>query len=257
MVVFGEKYAAAYDTLYREKTYSDECDMIAALMTLAGPGPRTRLLDLGCGTGNHAIPLALRGHNVTGIDLSEAMLAIAREKAAAAGVSGAVDFHPGDVRNVTLEGVFFDAAIMMFAVLGYQRSDDDVRATLKTVRQHLAVGAPLLFDVWYGPGVLAERPGPRERIISRDGETVMRKSNSVLDEASHLCKVSFRVAVQRGDGMEDAFEEDHVMRFFFAEELAKFAAETGFEILTLRDFPDWQQKLTPQSWNAVAVLRAI
>ena len=75
MSLFGAAYASAYDQLYVEKNYASECDMIEALLELGGVRRKKgKLLDLGCGTGNHAIPLARRGYEVTGVDLSEDML---------------------------------------------------------------------------------------------------------------------------------------------------------------------------------------
>ena len=72
---------------------------------------RTRtILDIGCGTGRHAIELAVRGYRVTGVDLSVAQLERARGKAGAAGVS--VDFRQGDARELTFANAF-DLAIMI------------------------------------------------------------------------------------------------------------------------------------------------
>lgn len=69
-----------------------------------------RILDVGCGTGRHAIELAKRGYSVTGVDLSENMLNKAKEKALAAGVN--IDFQIADARNLSFEDEF-DLVIMM------------------------------------------------------------------------------------------------------------------------------------------------
>jgi 2-polyprenyl-3-methyl-5-hydroxy-6-metoxy-1,4-benzoquinol methylase len=69
-----------------------------------------RILDIGCGTGRHAIELARRGYHVTGFDLSEGQLRRAREKAAAAGV--AVEFQRRDATHPHFVGQF-EAAIML------------------------------------------------------------------------------------------------------------------------------------------------
>lgn len=69
-----------------------------------------RILDIGCGTGRHALELAKRGYNVVGIDLSESMIKKAREKAENAGLN--VDFQLVDARNLPFEHEF-DLAIMI------------------------------------------------------------------------------------------------------------------------------------------------
>jgi 2-polyprenyl-3-methyl-5-hydroxy-6-metoxy-1,4-benzoquinol methylase len=70
----------------------------------------TKILDVGCGTGRHAIELAKRGYDVTGIDLSADQLSLATEKAWAAGV--VVNFHRQDARLLNYTGIF-DLAIMI------------------------------------------------------------------------------------------------------------------------------------------------
>jgi len=74
--VFRKEYADSYDLLYTDKDYKDECDMIEEVFTKYADGPIKSILDLGCGTGNHSIPLAQRGYEVTGVDISSDMLRI-------------------------------------------------------------------------------------------------------------------------------------------------------------------------------------
>jgi len=70
----------------------------------------SKILDVGCGTGRHAIELSKRGYHVTGVDLSENMLNRAREKASMAGVE--IDFRLSDARSLPFEGEF-DLVIML------------------------------------------------------------------------------------------------------------------------------------------------
>lgn len=75
------RYSNYYDTLYEDKNYGAECDFIETIFSKFYLAPVKHILDLGCGTGGHAIPLAQRGYHVTGIDRSEEMLKKAEEKA--------------------------------------------------------------------------------------------------------------------------------------------------------------------------------
>ncbi len=160
--VFDKSYAEQYDILYEDKDYAAECDLLERVFDKYDRRVQS-ILDIGCGTGNHSIPLAQRGYQVTGVDLSESMLERARQKAG----DGNPVFVQGDARKVNLHQTF-DAVLMMFAVLGYQLSNDDVLAALRTVRQHLKPGGLFVFDVWYGPAVLSIRPGDRVK-SSRQG----------------------------------------------------------------------------------------
>jgi SAM-dependent methyltransferase len=258
VTVFNKAYAGAYDALYGEKDYGNECDMIEALLAEFGAArPAHRLLDLGCGTGGHAIPLARRGYSVTGVDRSCDMLAHARAKAAAASVEATTRFQEGDLRHFRLDEEPFDAAIMMFAVLGYQTSDSDVKAALVRARAHLLTGAAFIFDAWYGPGVLADRPGPRERLADTPDGRIRRHTTAALDETKHLCTVRFDLERWRGAALAESVEEHHVMRYFFPEEIGTFAALAGFRLATLRCFPDWRKSVDDGAWTAVGVLCAI
>ena len=79
MTVFG-KYAHFYDTIYQDKNYKKECDFLEKLFKKFSRKKIQTILDLGCGTASHDILLAKRGYNVTGIDMSNEMLKIAKQK---------------------------------------------------------------------------------------------------------------------------------------------------------------------------------
>lgn len=73
-------YASAYDTLYQEKDYARECDFLEQIFRRYDSALVQNILDLGCGTGGHAIPLVERSYHVTAIDRSPEMIAFARRK---------------------------------------------------------------------------------------------------------------------------------------------------------------------------------
>lgn len=106
-----EKLFENYGDKYDKETFtggtSGECDFIERELNR---DKSLKILDVGCGTGRHSIELTKRGYRVTGIDLSETMLAKAREKAEKAGLK--IDFSRHDARDLPFKSEF-DAAIMM------------------------------------------------------------------------------------------------------------------------------------------------
>ena len=252
---FAELYAAAYDSIYRDKDYAAECDLVERLFAEHAASPVREVLDLGCGTGGHAVPLAARGYDVVGVDISEQMLArAARRVEAASGASPR--FENGDLRNVTLDRRF-DAALMMFAVLGYQVENRDVLAALRNVRRHLRQGGLFVFDVWYGPAVLVERPTERVKEIAAADVRWLRVATPTVDVRNHRCTVEYHLYGLQGDRLLGEATERHAMRFFFPLELELLLASCGFELLHLGAFPDLDRAPDERTWNVLSIARAL
>src|ERR1051325_10396521 len=79
-----------------------------------------------------------------------------------------VRFVKGDARNVRL-GRRFGAVISLFHVMSYQTTNEDLSASFITAREHLERGGIFLFDCWYGPGVLTDRPSVTVKHLSDNG----------------------------------------------------------------------------------------
>ena len=254
--VFGSLYAKTYDDVYRSKDYEAECDLLERLWRELAAAPVKSVLDLGCGTGNHALPLGARGYTVVGVDRSDEMIARAEEKAAAASLSERVSFLRGDVRDVRLDRAF-DAVTMLFAVLGYQTANADVLAALRTAREHVAVGGLVVADVWYGPAVLHERPEQRVALVQADGAKMLRVADATVDALTQCARVHYRLWQIDGDRIVGEAEEEHEMRFFFPRELELMLGVCGLELVRLGAFPDIDAAPSESTWNVTVVARAV
>ena len=102
-----ENDAHKYDKECFVQGTAGECDFIEGEIAR---DKSLKIIDIGCGTGRHAIELTKRGYTVTGVDLSENQITRAREKAQEAGVT--IDFQIQDARNLPFDGEF-DLAIML------------------------------------------------------------------------------------------------------------------------------------------------
>lgn len=181
--VYGPLHAAVYDLIYDAKGYEVETASVARLIDRYASGPAERVLDLGCGTGNHAVRFARRGHVVTGIDRSPHMLAEARRKADAWGTPLTLvqaDLAELDSASEPADDVA-DVAVMLFTVLGYLRTDDALRRALLGIRRRLRPGGLLVADHWYGPAVLASGPSTRFRTVTDGDRTLLRIAEGAMD----------------------------------------------------------------------------
>lgn len=245
--VFGQRYAATYDDVYAEKDYRAECDTLERLFEAHARDEVAKVLDLGCGTGRHAVELAERGYDVVGVDRAEGMLERARSIAADRDVP--TRFELGDLRTTRLNETF-DVVVMMFAVLGYQTSDDDVTAALTTVRAHLVEGGLFAFDVWYGPAVVASGPDRRERDVLVNGERWRRRSWGERRPGAPLVDVT--IELEPGSGRE-VVRETHTVRHFTREELAHHCEQVGLRLERLAPVADIDTDPTPGTWNVIGV----
>lgn len=249
-----QSYGKYYDIIYADKDYQKECDFLEQIFeNYATSVPKT-ILDAGCGTGGHAILLAKRGYEVTGIDASDVMISIAKEKAQKKGVK--IDFHSMDLRRLQL-GKKFDACVSMFAVIDYFTRNQDIQKVLSNIGMHLANGSLFIFDFWYGPAVLTILPSGRKKAVEKEGLRVIRFAEPRLDALHHICEVNYHIIATKGDLILDEVKEKHLVRFFFPEEIKHYLEERGFKLLKFCSFLNLDKEPNESVWNATAISRVI
>jgi SAM-dependent methyltransferase len=252
--VFNEAYASAYDVMYADKSNASECDAVVALFRKFGDGGVSRVLDLGCGTGRHAIELARRGLDVTGVDFSDAMLARARERGHPG--AGSLGFVQGDARTYR-SAAPFDAVLMNFNVLGYMSSNEDFTAALATARANLRAGGIFLADFWYGPAVVIDPPGERLREIDGGESKFLRYSRGVHEPDRQCIRIAIRVIEMQDDRIRADTEEVHTMRYFFPLELDLALKSRGLRLAALTGYPDIEKPASANEWLAALAAVAI
>jgi SAM-dependent methyltransferase len=253
-----EAYSQYYDLLYRDKDYAAEADYLHGLIERERPGSRT-LLDLGCGTGRHDFLLAERGYRVTGVDMSADMLKVAeaeRSKRLASATAGAPpSFAQGDVRSVRL-GQRFDVVVSLFHVMSYQTSNQDLMAAFGTLREHVAPGGLVLFDAWYGPTVLTDRPAVRVKRLSGDGFDVTRVAEPAFHPNENVVDVNYQIMIlDRESQRTEQLRETHRMRYLFVPEVQQMLDRVGLELERAREFMT-DGELGFDTWNALFIARA-
>lgn len=225
MTVFGA-YSRYYNLFYRDKDYAGEAAHVHELIQRHCPGAHS-VLDLGCGTGRHAGLLAERGYVVAGVDRSEEMLAVAGQSRAEA-----VSFHLGDIRSIRL-GCTFDAVVSLFHVISYQTSNADLREAFATARDHLAPGGVFIFDCWYGPAVLTDRPTVRVKRLEDEEIAVTRIVEPVMHANLNRVDTHYQVLVRdKANGSVTELSETHHMRYLFQPEIELLLAEAGLRLIS-------------------------
>lgn len=250
-----QQYSHYYDLLNTGKDYGREAEYVLALARREAPSlTLARLLNLGCGTGCHDIHLARHGCQVTGIDRSQAMLAIAARTVADAAVQPAPVFTQGDITSIRL-GQEFDLAIALFHVMSYQTTNEELLSAMHTAAAHLSPGGLFIFDFWYGPAVLHEKPSARVKRVENDHLAIRRITEPILHENANTVDVNFEIDITtKANGSRQTLRETHTMRYLFLPEVIALLRQAGFSFLGAGE---WLTGHAPglTTWNVCCIAK--
>lgn len=155
----------------------DELDGIFQLVPFTGRS----VLDLCCGPGRHAVALARRGFDVTGVDRSELLLERARRVAGTAGVS--VEWIREDMREFVRPGAY-DLALNLYTSFGYFQDPRDDRRVLQNLFASVSSGGVVLLELACREGLAAVFE-PSLTDEAPDGSVLMRR-HEIRDDGRRL-----------------------------------------------------------------------
>lgn len=249
-MVFSD-YAKYYNLLYRDKDYNAETSHVHSLINEFAERLVHTVLDIGCGTGMHAHYMNLLGYQVAGIDSSQEMIS----QALAKGIPQA-DFKVGNATSFSLDRKF-DVITSLFHVLSYQTATENVTALMKNVSRHLNEKGLFIFDFWYGPAVLSEKPSFKVKRFEDDEIKVTRITEPVLKVNENVVDVNFELIIQnKQQNQVNTVKEVHPMRYFFKPEIELLLVSTGFQLLY---FNEWMTGCLPSehTWGVCCVASKI
>ena len=249
--VFDDDYARCYDLLYRDKDYVGEAAYVADCLKSHGIETGA-ILDLGSGTGRHALEFARLGYDVLGVDKSDAMVRHAKERSPPDAV-GKSEFEVGDVCSYRSNRVF-EAAVSLFHVVSYQTTNEALVAIFTTAAHHLRRGGLFLFDCWYGPTVLTQRPSARLKRIDAEALTLMRFADPTIDIRNNLVTVDYTMVILPAGGVSLSLRQRHVLRYLFEPEVGDLLERTGFEIVDAHE-EGTGRFLGADTWSAMFVAK--
>ena len=132
-------------------------DLVDLIVAVLGLEPGDRVLDLACGSGEHAVRLAKRGLEVVGVDIAPSLVTHCRERSGVEGTETA-RFEQGDMRELDFEGAF-DAVLLLSGSFGFY-DDETNEDVLARMARALRPGGQVLIDV-FDPTRMVVRPPRR------------------------------------------------------------------------------------------------
>ena len=219
-----DRIAEYYDALHEDVDYAAECTLLERTFARILHRRPASLLDLGCGTGSHALVLAERGYEVTGIDASAAMLRVARGKARGRRNPA---FARADMRRFDL-GRTFDAAVCMDGAFTHLLMGRDVLAHLRAVRRHLRPGGAYAFE--FAQALRAETVGPGW-IVREGPPRIVWLYDLAFDRRRHRLTATSRFFAFEGDRVRRTYEGAYATRVTSVAALRKVVERAGMRLV--------------------------
>lgn len=222
---FYGSFAWAYDLL-SDRPIASECAQIASILSDRGLPSGARLLDAGCGTGRHAVDLARRGYRVTGLDASADLVAVARQRAGAAGVP----FIIADLTALPAAPQY--DAILCRGVLNDLVDDQARRNAFQAFARALGRGGALVLDVREWEATARRKTGEpvHERTVQTVHGPLTFRSETRLDHATRRLLINER-HVLTSPSRPTSADYDFVMRCWTRDEVDALGAAAGFTAL--------------------------
>ena len=196
---FGEDYLL----VYKHRDFSGAYREVKAMMDWLSLPAGSAVLDLCCGMGRHSLALTEFGYRITGVDLSEVLLAAARR----ADPNQRVRWIRGDMREVPLQEQF-DAVVNLFTSFGYFAIEADNRKVLCEIDRLLKPGGRFLID-FLNPGYVERTLVPHS--VRIDGEDTIQEYRKI--EGGFVKK---DIVIQ-SDGKPERRYEEQVRLFALAD----------------------------------------
>jgi len=212
--------AELYDAIYHFKDYGAEAERIHALLEARGVGERSSVLDAACGTGSHLAPLR-PWYEVSGFDLSEAMLEVARRK-----LPG-VSLFAADLKSFTVERPV-DGLLCLFSSIAYLRSRDELLSAARSFAAALRPGGVLLLEPFVAP---ADFVSGRPFLQTFDGEDLKCARVSISHVEGDRAVIDFGwLVVRRGQPAIEHFVERHDLWLCPYETITECLEQAGFTV---------------------------
>ncbi len=211
-----------YDLAY--SAFTEDIDFwIGAARRYGGP-----VLELACGTGRIAVPLAREGFDVTGVDLAESMLEQAARNSEREGLG--VGWAKADMRDFSL-GRTYPLIICPSQSISRLLTNEDLERCLSSIKEHLGAGGVFIMEL-YNPSLeILSRGEERAPFLEYDhpdgGGRVRVDVSSAYDKATQLQSLTLHYSLP---GVARQPTEHVRIRMYFPQELEAMLKYNGFEV---------------------------
>ena len=243
------QYAQYYDLFYTNKNYSDESAFIHKLIKKYHKKNINEILilDIGCGTGIHALEFLSYGYKVEGSDISSDMIELAQKRALKADKE--IIFYNESFQTSNKINGKYDVVLALFSAINYVLTDEEIATSFGNMHKLLNDDGLLIFDFWNGDAVIRDYSPTREKTVSSGDIKIIRSTKASINEEINNININFDFSLSKKDKIIDQFSEKHQLRYFFIKEMENIIKHNKFELINAYPFNEIQRSLDPFDWN--------
>jgi SAM-dependent methyltransferase len=225
-VEYNDVIAEYYDVFYSKKDYEKEITFLnKAYGSLSGK----KILDIGCGTGTHALLMAQQDPKfIYGFDLSEFMISKAILKNYDNNV---LKFERNDISNVPYTD--FDLSISMFNVVNHIQRVDQVMHFFHEIRKRMKKGGYFIFDIWNGVAAIQDWPKKETRIYKVEDKIIETHWTPKIDLMSLEVTMHTEGTIVYPDKQPDTFNYSLSHTVWTSKSISDLLFLSGFRVLKI------------------------
>jgi SAM-dependent methyltransferase len=245
-------YHQYYDRIYFNKDYISQVDTVLDIFAHIKKGRPKRILDVGCGTGNHAMLFANQGIKVTGIDTDCGSIEVAKNKIDQFAINQP-KFFCGDIKNLKESG--FDLVVSLFYVVTYIDRLDDLSGFFRAIHNHLKPDGLFVFDCWNGLAAILDPPVKTQRRITIDNENIEISINPTIDLINQSVLVRNEIKVKSPNEKNKKFNFSYKPMLWTPFLLREMLQSTGFEVVRMTTWARPARVATEKDWKILCICR--
>ena len=247
--IIFKNYANYYDLLYQDKNYLKEVKYINNLLRFFFFKKKLDILEFGSGTGKHGNLLSSLGHRIHGIEFSKEMILKSK-------LSKRFTCQQGDIAKIRLPKSY-DVILSLFHVMNYQITNNRINLVFSNIYKHLRPNGIFIFDFWYTPAVLSQKPSIKIKQVLNKKIEIIRIAEPFIYNKKSRVNVKYDIFIKNlKTGLIKKINEIHKLRHFNLLEIKKLCDAHNFKLVKSEEFISGS-KLSKNTWGACVVLKKI
>jgi SAM-dependent methyltransferase len=244
MINSFSEYAKYYDQIYSDKNYKAEAQYISKILKKKN----LEILEIGCGSGEHAVRLHKLGYKLIGVDSSGKMISIAKRK------NKKIIFLKRDGRYFRSKKKF-DAIILLFHVINFFKSQRELNSFFLNSAYNLKKNGVIIFDFINLNALKEHHPTKKKKIINLKKEQfLIRKTFPTFNNVTKIFTIKFKILIYQSKSLIKQFLEIHRLKIHSEKELKK-SYESYFRLFKVYKWMTFINLGRQDDWHGTLIIK--